>query len=349
MTIVFSGTKYLIAGAALGLGLAFLPAPGLAGNAARPIDVKAFPVALDPANPEFKKIGKLRYLGGLELTSDDKSFGGYSGLIVDADGRGMLAVSDRGTWLTARLSYQDGELVGITDAHVAAMLDADGKPVHGSAKDAEALALDPRGGVIVGFELRHRIVRYPSAAPPFDAVPTEMARPEGLMKAPSNRGLEAIAMLGRDRILLLTEDYRNDELDTMGWILDHPRDPAASSASPLSFAVSGLFHPTDAAALPNGDVLVLERRYVAIKGGSMRLRRIPRAEIVPHARLSGSVLATIAPPLTVDNMEAVAVRRGRDGEVLVYVMSDDNFRTGPGNFLLPAQRTLLMMFRLEEE
>jgi hypothetical protein len=334
--------------AALALCLVYSPTPGLTENRVRPIDVKALPVALDPVDPGFTKIGKLTYRGGLELRSDNKSFGGYSGLIVDTDGRGMLAISDRGTWLAAKLSYEDGKLTGVTDARVAAMLDADGKPVSGLDKDAEALALDPWGGIITGFELHHRITRYASAENPFGSVPVEMAQPEGLTEAPSNKGLEAIAVLGHDRILLLTEDYRNDDMDTVGWILDDPLDPEASSASPVSFAVSGLFHPTDAAALPNGDVLVLERRYVAVKGGSMRLRRIPRDEIVPHARLSGSTLATVAPPLTIDNMEAVAVRSGPNREVFVYVMSDDNFSTGVGNFLLPAQRTLLMMFELEE-
>lgn len=155
-------------------------------------------------------------------------------------------------------------------------------------------------------------------------------------------------MLGPEQYLLITEDHRNGDMDTIGWILSHARDPERSTATELSFAVSGLFHPTDAVALPDGDVLVLERRYVLMKGGSMRLRRIAREDIVPGARLVGTDLATIAPPLTVDNMEGVAVRQGPNGKILIYVMSDDNFSTGLGTLWLPGQRTLLMMFELAD-
>lgn len=319
-------------------------APASAETGVRPIVVDAKPVALDPANPGKRRVGGLIYRGGLELHSPDKAFGGYSGMTVSADGSRLLAISDRGTWLAADLGYDDGQLVRVTGARVAALIGVDGSALRGSWSDAEAFALNASGGMVVGFEHRHRIYRYPPADPPFSAAPAELAAPDGLSKAPPNKGLEAIALLKDGRKLLLTEDYRNDELDTIGWI----SNPAGNSFSALSYAVSGLYHPTGAATLPDGDVLVLERRYVAIKGGSMRVRRIPREEITAGARLVGTTIATIAPPLTVDNMEAITVREGPDGEILVYVMSDDNFRTGMGNLFIPRQRTLLMMFQLEE-
>jgi len=49
-------------------------------------------------------------------------------------------------------------------------------------------------------------------------------------------------------------------------------------------------------------------------------------------------LATLAGPMTVDNFEGIATRRGPKGETLIYLVSDDNFRSG--------QRTLLLMFAL---
>ncbi|NQV21247.1 MAG: esterase-like activity of phytase family protein [Rhodospirillales bacterium] len=322
--------------------------PVLSDDGSRPITVEAMAVALDPANPEQRRVGGLTYLGGLEIRSNDTSFGGYSGMTISPNGTRLLAISDRGTWLTLTLGYEEGELAGVTDARIAAMLDVDGRPVGGRRGDAEALSRDPLGGLAVGFEHDHRISRYPPSVLGFGAVPVDLAVPEGLSLAPPNKGLEAVAVLATDHYLLLTEDHRNADLDTIGWILTNPTGPAPSTAARISFAVSGLFHPTDATTLPNGDVLVLERRYVAVKGGSMRLRRIPREEIVAGARLSGTTIATIVPPLTVDNMEALAVREGSGGEILIYVMSDDNFNTGIGNFLVPSQRTLLMMFRLEE-
>ncbi len=62
--------------------------------------------------------------------------------------------------------------------------------------------------------------------------------------------------------------------------------------------------------------------------------------IVPGARLDGAVVAVLRPPLTVDNLEGVAVRRGAAGGTLIYLVSDDNFN--------PLQRTLLLLFALEE-
>jgi len=40
----------------------------------------------------------------------------------------------------------------------------------------------------------------------------------------------------------------------------------------------------------------------------------------------------------IDNMEGIAVRRGTNGETLLYMISDDNFSA--------RQRTLLLMFEL---
>ena len=65
---------------------------------------------------------------------------------------------------------------------------------------------------------------------------------------------------------------------------------------------------------------------------------MPANAIKPGARLRPIHLATLAPPLTVDNFEGVAARRGPQGETLIYLVSDDNFQA--------AQRTYLMMFRL---
>lgn len=312
------------------------------------IHVTATPVPLNATAPDQDRIGDLVYRGGLELHSEHNWFGGYSGLTVSPDGRRLTAVSDRGTWLTAELNYQKGRLSGLQSAHVAPLLAPDGRQVGMRSRDAEAIARDPQGGLMVSFEGRHRLSYFPAAPSPVDTIPTQAAAPKDLRRAPSNKGLEALAILGPEQYLLITEDHRNGDMDAIGWILSHARDPERSTAAELSFAVSGLFHPTDAVALPDGDVLVLERRYVLLKGGSMRLRRIARKNIVPGARLVGTSLATIVPPLTVDNMEGVAVRQGPNGKTLIYVMSDDNFSTGLGTLWLPGQRTLLMMFELAE-
>ena len=66
------------------------PGPGL-----RPVAVESKPVALDTGDPSRDRVGRLRYLGGIELKSPDPRFGGLSGLRVWSPGK-LMAVTDGG-------------------------------------------------------------------------------------------------------------------------------------------------------------------------------------------------------------------------------------------------------------
>ncbi len=186
------------------------------------------------------------------------------------------------------------------------------------------MAADGRGGIFVGFERRHRIWRYPALDGPAKAVKA----PKGLSKAPANGGLEALARLNDGRYLALSESLPADG-GTRGWI------GSPGHWSPLSLAVEGRFAATDAASLPDGDVIILERRFPPL---GARLIRVRAKLLVPGATLTGDELARLEGSSTLDNMEGIAVRQGRYGETLIYLISDDNFN--------PLQRTLLMMFEL---
>src|SRR5690349_6110688 len=65
---------------------------------ARPdkISITATPIALDPGDAANRVIGRLRYLQGWTLTSNDPRFGGLSALSVRGDH--FLGLSDTG-WL----------------------------------------------------------------------------------------------------------------------------------------------------------------------------------------------------------------------------------------------------------
>ena len=84
---------------------------------------------------------------------------------------------------------------------------------------------------------------------------------------------------------------------------------------------------------------MIERRVSTFSGFHVRLVRLAAGDIQPGARLKGEELARWGAPLTVDNFEGLATRRGADGEILIYLLSDDNFSL--------FQRTLLLMFALE--
>lgn len=319
-------SKHLIMIALLALGLAVpaLRAQDLA------IAVRSAALELDPADPARDRIGQLRYRGGLILAADG-AFGGYSGLVVDPDGGGLWAVSDVGHWL--RLDFvQDsgGAPTAVAEAYLRPLRDARGAVLERKAlTDAEALRRDARGRWLIAFEREHRIWRYAEpGGPAVENVPL----PAGAARQPGNGGIEGLAVLADDDLLLFSEDMPAPG-GSAAWLR------RGGVWHDLVWPARDGFRPTDAVALPDGDVLLLERFFTPLAGPKARLTRIAAAAIRPGTVLGGTVLAEWARPLSVDNMEALDVRRGADGTLWVYVMSDDN-QNG-------LQRTLLLVFTLD--
>lgn len=120
------------------------------------------PVMFDPDNPDRSRTGALIWRGGLEIIHPDSRFGGLSGLHISPDGHRMTTITDRGSWMTAQLSYSQGSLVGMSDIRIGDLKGRRSDRLPGSWHDAESLATDGSGGFLVGFERRHRIWRYPA-------------------------------------------------------------------------------------------------------------------------------------------------------------------------------------------
>jgi len=315
-----------------------LVAPAIAENEAEPSPVvlSSKVLQLDPDDPTRQRIGRLMWRGGIEITSNNSRFGGLSGLLVSADGDRLLAVSDKGRWLAARLRYDaEGRLIGIADAQMARLRDLDGDALKKKRhRDAESLAELADGSILVSFERKHRIWLYTSKEGPLLSRPTAWPKPKGLGDAPGNSGLEALVALADGGLLALTEGQANGS-GNVGFLWHD------SAWSRLTYHAKENFKPTGASGLPGSDdLLVLERAAQALSGFRVRLVRLAAGNIRAGAELRGEELASWGQPLTIDNFEALATRRGPDGETLIYLMSDDNF-----SFF---QRTLLLMFALDD-
>ena len=307
-------------------------ASGAAFGASIPLSARQIP--LDPEDRSRHIVGDLRFLGGLDLRSDEPAFGGLSGLTVTADGR-LAAVSDRGRWFMARIVRNDaGRLVGLADGELGLLKDPDGRPVRDDWRDAESLERLPGGDWLVGFEGEHRVWRYPAATGGLQGRPVPVPTPKAIARAPANGGLEAVTRLPDGRILMLAQGLKHDDGARAGWLVGD------GGIEALGYRTAPKFLPTDAATLPGGDVLVLSRRFSVIGGVRARLERIPASAIGAGVTLQGTLVARFERPLTVDNFEGVAVVQDDDGGTLVYILSDDNF-----NFF---QRTLLLLFRLRD-
>lgn len=316
-----------------------VPPPSEAAPLGGTVAIEATPVPLRSGHPEQLSIGALEYRGGLELASPDGRFGGWSGLRVASDGSRLVAVSDNGFRLDVALHY-DGRswLSGIGEARITALRDEQGRSLaRRSAGNAEGLEWREDGRMIVAFELQPRLLAYP----PANGVPTRLPSPAGLDLAPANEGIEALTGLTDGRLLALTEGLRV-EGGLRGWVgdgLDKAGDGARLSWVPVVWHASEGFQPSDAAPMPDGDVLVLERRVLP---PGVRIRRLPARALARDVGggtvLDGEEIARLDGAVTFDNMEGIAARREVGGGTLVYLLSDDNFAF--------YQRTLLMMFRL---
>ncbi|MEQ8266860.1 MAG: esterase-like activity of phytase family protein [Parvibaculum sp.] len=298
-------------------------------------------------NPEDRtdtKAGKLIWSGGIEITSPHKNFGGWSGLTVSGDGTTLLSVSDEGRWFTAMPLYDErGRLSGLAEGRMAPMLGLDGNPIAGKTLgDAESLVMDIGkddplvGNAYVGFERAHRIWRYDLARDGFAAKPEQLLTQRHFGRLNINGGIESLEFWPSDgnpqRILAITEDT----LDPRG----HIKAFMAEGRSLSWFAVKRRqpYSPTDVARLPNGDLLLLERRFSMLAGVGMQLRLIRSNDVKADAIVDGEVLVDVGQRYSIDNMEGLAVREIENGDVLIYMISDNNFN--------PMQRNLLLMFRM---
>jgi hypothetical protein len=343
----------------------------------RPLVLESRTIGFSRAEPATTVRGKLRFRGGLELFSDDRDFGGLSALLVSNDGASFLAVTDQSHWVTGTLAYEDGNLASARGETIAPMLDLQGRPLSDKTGDAEGLASGRDGDinrdilhdilhdifddVLVSFEGEHRVWRYPFGKDGVLAVPEGIALPPEALRASRNTGLEGITRVGDGLLFAVTEHLRDRKGDYRAWILPfvpkaslQPTPPNPGELTmppdvPLPRAVTVRPVPpyamTDVRQLPGGDLLTLERRYNPVDGVGVQMRRIPAAslrnavEAGPSAPLEGSVLVELDGDFEIDNMEGLSIRRGARGEILLYVVSDDNFNT-------PLQRTLLVMFEL---
>jgi hypothetical protein len=303
------------------------------------------PVPLDASEPSRAALGPLRYMGGLWLRSADPRFGGLSDLRVSPDGSRLFAVSDCGHGFTASLSYDaGGRLVGLAQVRVVALTSTRGNPLGPDDADAESLVLGD--GLEVGFEGRAKVLAY-AVEPVFAGPATRLKIPGGVRWCGSNSGIEAMADAGEGRRLLVCEGRRSASSTVPAWV--GRGDTWQAREYPLAFEggwAGEPFRPTGAALLPDGDVVLVERRFPPI---GARLARLPRESLDGTGPLSPREIARLEAPLTLDNFEGVEARRDGSGRTLLYLLSDDNnCAKNPGPKGLSPQRTLLLMFSLEE-
>ncbi len=271
-------------------------------------------VPLDVARPDRRRIGGLIYLGGWTLRSRDPRFGGISAIHVD--GREVTAISDKGALIRFSFSGSSASI---------------GELAKG---DSESLVVD-NGRAWIGFERTNSVASY--RWPGFEKAGS--AAPAGIRGWPNNGGPEAMLRLPDGRFLIFSESGRRPDGSTEVLLFDRdPTLPAVKAVS-LGYRPPKGFVVTDAAWLPDGRMLLLNRRYAGLEGISAKLIVARLSSLQAGTVIVGQEIADFRPPVTIGNKEALAVTR--EGErTIVWIASDDNFS--------PLQRTLLMKFALAD-
>lgn len=305
-----------------------------------PVTIGAEPIAsLRREIPDQRRFGRVMFRSGLVLTSPSRKFGGLSGLWRSRDGAELVAVGDGGQWFTARPVYRDGRLAGLDEARLAPILGEAGEPLSGArAYDAESVAIAD-GVAYVGIERVHEVRRFAWARDGVAARGVPLPLPAEVRTLPANGSLEAVAVAPPGHrlagaVIAIAEQARSgDEAPTRGWVVTGPERFAFDVARSRAFDV------TDAAFLPSGELLLLERHFSVSRWVECRVRRIAADALRPGARLDGEVLFEADRRFVIDNMEGLALHADpRTAETVVTLVSDDNFS--------PIQRTLLLEFTL---
>lgn len=309
-----------------------------------PVTVHSAQVGFNRDEPDKRRFGKLKWIGTLRLTSDNRDFGGISGLEIDAGGERFLAVTDRGNWLRGQIAYSVGRPERIVNVTMGRIAGLGGKALEGKSEtDAEAVATSEfgklTGTAYIAFERNHRIAEHRLTTDGVGPARRLQKLPARIRAAKPNSGLEGLTRLAggpsRGALLAFTETRRNDAGNHIGWLLGGKRPGAIYLKRRDGFSVTGL------ASTANGDVFVLERRFRYSEGVKMRIRRVQAKDVQAGKTMDGEILFRANQLFEIDNMEGIAVHTDARGRTILTVISDDNFNS-------IFQRTLLMQFAVVE-
>ncbi|WP_430430614.1 esterase-like activity of phytase family protein [Oceanicaulis sp.] len=301
------------------------------------LTVSAEAVVLFPDDPGRMRLGDLRYRGGVELSSEDERFGGWSALLLDpqSDALDLALLSDRGTLAYGQVRLDEaGHPVALSLDRMEPLTGLDGAPLEGAAADAEGLAIYSDTQLAISFERDHRIWVYEHSSPLQAQALVLPLRTEGVG---NNAGLEGLAI--DDTSIWASVEYpiRGEETHTL-WRYTL----ADLEAAPTEFqlALDPDYGITSLESDSAGGLYLMQRFYRRGVGNRIRILHLTADQIAAadDVALEPALMAELTEDMTVDNFEGMAVAE-IDGELRLFLISDDNFNE--------SQRTLLLSFAIE--
>ncbi len=329
--------------AALSVGAwALRPNHALTVPAPTTVAVTTTALPLNRDDPGQDRIGALKFLGAVQLRSTDPLFGGISALRAGkatASGVQLLGLSDTGNWLAFETVEHGGRLVGVSPMIMTPIRQPDGNSARTKADgDAEALEWNPAtGAATIAFEQDHRLVHFTGIDPAMSAslaeLPTRVERLTPMTGWPLNGGAEAMTELPDGSRIVISEQRKRPDGSHVALLT------RAGSTREIAIESVAGHSPTDAVAIDATRILVLHRRFDLMgQGAAISLIDLaPALRATPTLSLPAQLLARWQAPITLDNMEGLALRREGD-RLFLYIVSDDNLNS--------LQQTVLMKFEL---
>jgi hypothetical protein len=282
---------------------------------------------LDKDDPTKRTIGALDYLGGWSIRSNDPRFGGISAMHVENDE--IVALSDAGSVIRFSVPGR-----GTQTADIFPLPAGPGSSSNKGDRDVEAMTAH-KGKYWLAFEGANEVWRYSSVNWKSKA----SAAPTAMKHWPMNAGSEAMLRLKDGRFVLFREEKARPDETIKALLFEGDPAIAGTKFKPIRYRPPNGYRITDAATLPDGRLLFLNRRFGLPNFFTAKLTLAPKPPAGAIKLLSGEEIAHFQLPLPVDNMEALSVTR-ENGRTILWLASDDN--------LNPIQRTILLKLALRE-
>lgn len=314
-----------------------------AAAAAPPITLSGDPISVSVKTIEHfqyrgtdTRFDGVEFRGGLVVSSTENSFGGLSGIVVLPGGRDVFLVSDLGDLMQGRLEYDGSRLSGLTIQHMRRALPGEVKRTR--RNDSEDLVIGTNGNLFIALEGENEQIAELRLAGNGMIEPTFVTLPGAGKMLGMNKGIESLELFpaGSEyagRLLAIGERPRQRTSQHIPcWIVD---------VGTCSIKRRDGFSITSARFLPDGDLLILERKLAPGFDLEMRLRRIPARQIGVGKVMDGETVMRADLSKQIDNMEGLAVHQDDDGQTVLTLISDDNRAF--------FQRTLILQFTLIDQ
>ena len=209
---------------------------------------------------------KLEQVGFLNIDRNQKDYGGFSGLIIKNEGTEALVVTDKSFFFVLELRRDENDnLIGYSVIRKGRILSSKGEHLNGRNTDSESIVIDENNNYYISFESNHRIMMHAKV----EGIGVFIPKHPMFRKLSVNKGIEALAIDDEDRLIAIPEKPPLGISDVPIFRLQNNKWEIIKYVK-----IKDDFLVTDAEFLPQGLLLILERKFSWTQGFKTRFRLI---------------------------------------------------------------------------